>query len=126
MLRRIHEIVEVGDDYYIISGFFNKSHGQLLLKDFDDCLCYGGLDYDAVTSDCISLTRLNIKPEHRWKGLGKKMIAHLQKYAKDTNKMITVSPGGYDIPLEKQIKFYESCGFFPDNNKEGLYTWIAY
>ena len=75
--------------------------------------CIGGADMTRMPrvegiEDCWWLARMNLK-EQRRQGIGTRMMTALKHSAK--KRPIVVSPGGYDMPKEEQLAFYQACGF---------------
>lgn len=64
------------------------------------------------------INRVIVQPEsNRSKGIGSEMLQRLIKAVKSQNgKEIQVTPGGYNVDPEKQIKFYEKAGFKRQKN----------
>ena len=58
------------------------------------------------------LNRIVVHREYRRQGLGTQLLDNLKSALRRRGcRKLIVTPGGYDVPLEDQIKFYEACGF---------------
>ena len=68
------------------------------------------------------INRVIVQPDHlRGNGIGSKLFGLLlDELRKQEFKRIVVEPGGYNVPREKQVNFYERFGFTCIKDKDGF------
>ena len=66
-----------------------------------------------ISKNEVWISRINVPPEYRGRGLGSLLITRLIEQARAQGfKSIAVTPGGYDPDRkDDQIRFYERHGF---------------
>ena len=57
------------------------------------------------------LARLKVEPGYRRKGYGTRLLEVAKELLQGKADRLIVCPGGYDIPWEDQVAFYEANGF---------------
>ncbi len=69
-----------------------------------------------ITDEDWFVNRVIVKPAaHRRNGLGGRLLERLkEEVAKRGAERLIVTPGGYDMALEDQVRFYEKRGFVED------------
>lgn len=88
-------------------------------------LAIGVVEASNLGEGLWSVDRAFVRPSHRGKGLGTKLLKQLQETLSkrpDCQRLI-VTPGGYGEKIEDQIHFYEKSGFTRIEDEEGE-CWI--
>lgn len=104
------EALVAGLDLRVIGGERNVTVTATVVG----CVCNADnwLDDGATWMIC----RVFIATKYRRQGYGTRMLSMLFEELRKRPKarLVTVTPGGYDVPSEQQFAFYKSCGFVDD------------
>lgn len=71
--------------------------------------------FDLKDRDAIELKLVEIMPEHRGKGIGRKLMKDLTDWADRNNRIIVLSPS--EIKTNKLIKWYKEFDFLENKNR---------
>lgn len=106
----------------------NKLANYLVIEENDAIIGYGGTWY---VMDEGHITNIAVHPEHRKKGLGKKLVAAMIEEAKKHQMtQMTLEVRVSNLPA---IKLYEGMGFssvgirpkyYTDNHEDAMIMWV--
>jgi GNAT superfamily N-acetyltransferase len=79
----------------------------------------------STAKKALLLNNIVIKKEYRSKGIGRKIIEDLIKYADENNWIITLSPSSYyGIPEQRLKEYYKSFGFEDNTDSRFIHKMI--
>ena len=104
MMKKFKKLVKKRD--YI---FLSAVEGEKLIG-----FCEGVLNYEIIENQCPVLTiwNMRVSPEYRQKGIGAKIMAEMEKFAKENNAVGVFA--GCDFENTMGQAFYKKLGYRED------------